>query len=318
MASARTRSLFTSVLCPVDFSDHSRLALQYGLAMAHRSGADATALFVNDTLLVAATAAAFGPTGLQKQSLAELRTFVDAVRQSLGADAPDVACQVGTGDPPDEIKKAARRLRADLVVVGTQGLSGARKAFFGSTTARILKETRTPVLAVPPGAVAGGRNTWPSGTLLAAVDIGKHTEADIRAFANAAKGLDLNLLVVHAMKPLQAPGWLSARAVSHDRDRVTEASSRLEAIAKKVGAGRKVRSQVVVGEPGDVVPTVARDAKCDLIAVVLRDDGGWLGARRGSITYDVLRQAATPVLALPGKSRRGAAVQRSSRSSVII
>jgi nucleotide-binding universal stress UspA family protein len=53
------------------------------------------------------------------------------------------------GDPVDEIVAAAELVRADLVVMPTEGRHGVFDAVRGSTTERVLRRVRCPVLAVP-------------------------------------------------------------------------------------------------------------------------------------------------------------------------
>jgi len=53
------------------------------------------------------------------------------------------------GDPVDEIAAAAELVRADLVVMPTEGRHGVFDALRGSTTERVLRRVRCPVLAVP-------------------------------------------------------------------------------------------------------------------------------------------------------------------------
>lgn len=53
------------------------------------------------------------------------------------------------GDPVDEIIAAAERVRADLIVMPTEGRHGVFDALRGSTTERVLRRSRCPVLAVP-------------------------------------------------------------------------------------------------------------------------------------------------------------------------
>ena len=48
------RGGFRSILCPVDFSDQSRVALRYAAAVAHRAGGRLSILYVNDPLLITA------------------------------------------------------------------------------------------------------------------------------------------------------------------------------------------------------------------------------------------------------------------------
>lgn len=53
------------------------------------------------------------------------------------------------GDPVEEIVTAAETLRANLVVMPTEGRHGVLDALRGSTTERVLRRVRCPVLAVP-------------------------------------------------------------------------------------------------------------------------------------------------------------------------
>ena len=55
------------------------------------------------------------------------------------------------GDPVDEIVSAADGVRADLIVMPTEGRHGVFAALRGSTTERVLRRVRCPLLAVPAG-----------------------------------------------------------------------------------------------------------------------------------------------------------------------
>lgn len=53
------------------------------------------------------------------------------------------------GDPVGEIVAAAELVRANLIVMPTEGRNGVFDALRGSTTERVLRRARCPVLAVP-------------------------------------------------------------------------------------------------------------------------------------------------------------------------
>jgi nucleotide-binding universal stress UspA family protein len=53
------------------------------------------------------------------------------------------------GDPVDEIVKAAEQVRAELIVMATEGRVGVFDALRGSTTERVLRRAPCPLLAVP-------------------------------------------------------------------------------------------------------------------------------------------------------------------------
>ena len=61
---------------------------------------------------------------------------------------------VREGEPVDRILDAAAGMAAELIVMTTQGHRGFADAFHGSTTERVIRRARCPVLAVPEGSRA--------------------------------------------------------------------------------------------------------------------------------------------------------------------
>lgn len=306
MTPSRVRTLtFRTILCPVDFSPHSALALQHAVAMARRSKGRVTALYVNNPLLIAAAAAAaYDERALVRTSAAELKRFVS---QSVGKqDARGVEPVVTIGEAAREIGKAARRLSADLIVVGTHGFSGPGKLFFGSTTQRVLRQTKVPILAVPPRGPRGRPPaSWPGMRVLAAIDLGGEALADARAVAAVAHGVGADLVLAHVVPPDQAPGWLTLRLGERRQRRLAQARTTLARLAVDVQNGLRVEAHVRPGDPAEQISALAADTRAGLVIVVLRRGEGLLGAEQGSITYRVLSGGGTvPILALPGRARR--------------
>jgi nucleotide-binding universal stress UspA family protein len=141
-----------TILCPIDFSKPSRTALQYAATVAESTGGQLTVLYVDDPLLSTAAAVAYGVDELRKKTDGELKKFVTKALADTDLDESAVRVQVGVGKAAAEILKAAKQLRADLIVMGTSGATGAARIVLGSTTDAVLRKTDTPVLAVPPGA----------------------------------------------------------------------------------------------------------------------------------------------------------------------
>jgi nucleotide-binding universal stress UspA family protein len=141
-------STISHLLCPIDFSDPSRRALDHALTLADRLGARLTCLHVIDPLL--ASAAAITRTRLDKETRDSLRDFVAAALAERPSTQVKPQIVVAAGAPEVEILKVADRTKANIIVMGTEGLSGLRKMLLGSTTDRVLRATWVPVLAVPP------------------------------------------------------------------------------------------------------------------------------------------------------------------------
>ena len=70
-------SNFSTIVCPVDFSEHSKVALQRAAAWARHFSARLIVVTVVEPLLVNAAAAAYDMDLVREDVLPELRDFVE-------------------------------------------------------------------------------------------------------------------------------------------------------------------------------------------------------------------------------------------------
>jgi nucleotide-binding universal stress UspA family protein len=287
------------VLCAVDFSAHSRRALRYAAAAAKRLNATLTVLFVEDPLLMTAADVADQDAALVKKTNDELRRLV---RQSIG-ESPGAPIEyvVAVGKAAAEIEKAAASRGAAVIVVGTAGLRGARHIFLGSTTRQLLRTAQVPVLAIPPKTPAKPVSKWPRHRVAAAVDLDDHTLMDARAAAQFAHRLGASLMLVHVLPGIQRPPWMTLRR-GRDATLTEAADAELRRVAKALGTETDIETQVLVGSPAEAIASFVK-RRFDLVILTLRR-GKDLGSRPGSLTYELLTLAATPVLAIPGTPAR--------------
>lgn len=297
---------FRSVLCPIDFSENSRLALRYAAAIAARGRTILTVAYVNDPLLVAAAAAALHDRQLATRSATELRAFVDATLSRSARTSRRLKLHVATGRPADEIMDAAAQRGSDLVVLGTHGLTGADRLLMGSTTLSILQRTTVPVLAVPRSAqrpTAAALKSWPGKQVVAALELDTASGADVATAAQIARWFGASLLLLHVIGEIAAPAWLTRGLTAHDRIRVAQAQQRLKRLAARTQSLVKTDVRVICGRVADELAAFAVVERTGLVISALRDRRGWFGARRGSISYHVLSHTTTPVLAYPPQWR---------------
>ena len=288
-----------SILCPIDFSAPSRRALTLAARLARKTGARLAVLYVNDPLLTTAGALAYDQTLLAARTERELRRFAADALKKAGASQVATEYLVTLGQPARQIERAAAKRRSDLIVIGTHGLSGVRKWFFGSTTEGVLRRARVPVLIVPPSESGRAGARWPGTPILAPIALGPGAARDAHAAAAVARQFNAGLLLVHVVPALRLPRWWGAGAFAIDRQQIADARTRLDAVAGKLGG--RVTTRVV---PGDVVLTTVRMAargKAGLVVMTLRGDRGLFGHRAGALAYRVVHDARTPVLALPGR-----------------
>lgn len=81
----------------------------------------------------------------ERQAATEVAERVVARARAAGAET---TFEVREGDAADEICAAAEELRPELVVIGSHGWGGFRRAVLGSVSSRVLHEAPCGVLVV--------------------------------------------------------------------------------------------------------------------------------------------------------------------------
>lgn len=102
-----------------------------------------------------------GEDRLAELELAHKAEVQDEIRKRLHefakielADHPEdveriAGIEVHHGNPAAEILKAADRLNADLIVLGSHGKGALKYAFLGSVAEKVLRKSQRPVVVVP-------------------------------------------------------------------------------------------------------------------------------------------------------------------------
>jgi nucleotide-binding universal stress UspA family protein len=192
-----------SIVSPVDFSEPSRLALRWATAFAARFGSRLTVVSVVDPLLEEAARVRLGQDLAKQEIEPALREFV-ASTSPTGTSAPaQTVFRTAIGDAVSSILEMAEAENADLIVMGTQGLGGIRKWLLGSTTERVLRRTKIPVLAMP---LANDSQGAPDAGLvshvLAATDFSDASIAAAKLAADLAGVFSAKLTLTHIVEPL--------------------------------------------------------------------------------------------------------------------
>ena len=312
--------MFRTILCPFDFSDHSRQALRYAALLASRSRGRLIVLYVEDPVLMNAAANANYDA---KTLLARFRNdLARVVRRTIAPyDINDrlLTLEVKVGRTHSEIRTTAKRFGCDLIVMGSQGLTGASKLMFGSTTHRVLRRSDLPVLAIPPvkrGSPAPAK-TWPRPWVLAPVDLGARDAQDAMSAALVADTFDARLLLLHVVEPTDATLWdrLDLPRDKRDAKLKARAEARLDTLRARTEAAAPTACRVVVGRPARRIAAAAADRDIGLVIMTRRKGQGLFGPRQGAISYEVICSAKTPVLALPSDKKwiRRAVSRKSTR-----
>ena len=297
------------VLCPVDFSDFSRHALDHALTVARCYHSSVTALHVvHPAPVVVPVPYYFGAEIAPPMTLppvdvarvtAELQRFVEIERM------PGVGVETVVSEAPEayrEILAQAERLHADLIVLGTHGRSGFERWFLGSVTEKVLRKAQAPVMTVPPKAPhAMNRGPAAFARIVCALDFSDCSKVALDYALSLAQENNAALTLTHVIetRPLYAD---FAPSVTIDIAAWTrEARERLHAmVPDAVRQAGTVAEIVHEGTPYREILRVAADAEADLIVLGVHGRGAADLFVFGSTTHHVIRQARCAVLTLRG------------------
>ncbi len=139
-----------TILIATDFSNASRNASYYGIALAKEIGAN---IYLFNSYKVPTPAPGLNVSvsryGVMMQT--DKRLLEEADMLDLRNKEMEIICDEG---PPEEaIIKIANEKKVDFIIAGMKGSSKNFKKIFGSTATSLSKKTNIPVIIVPEDAI---------------------------------------------------------------------------------------------------------------------------------------------------------------------
>ena len=261
-----------SILCPTDYSEPSRHAMEYAVAIAHWSGARIVPLHV---------------------AVEEYAT-VPAVVGRGQDQAADTQIVYGSS-PAETIADFAASSSPDLIVIGTHGAGGFRHLLLGSVTETILRVVDCPVLVVPPHAHATAE--LPFRRVLSAVDFSPSSLAALQLASSVAEDCRAELDVLHVIDEPDEYALFVARAYDvhrHAEARTRRIADRLRQIAPPTAPrGSRLQIRIARGVAHDEILRVAWESCADLIVLGV---GRGKAPAFGSTVNHVVRHGRCAVL----------------------
>lgn len=136
------------ILVPTDFSENADKALEFAKSVARKNQATITLLYAFYAVYDFAAQATEIIAQIEYEAKQDLKKLVVKGKEcGLKLDY-----KILQGSVASAVTSFAFQEGYDLIVMGTQGASGIKKALIGSNTGHVIKESKVPVLAVPANA----------------------------------------------------------------------------------------------------------------------------------------------------------------------
>lgn len=289
------------IVVAVDFSDCSRRAVDYALAVAHWYNGTVTALHVVPPLLLAPymeSAAYPIPIERRPEALDATRLQLSLFVEQESGDF-SVKSIVAEGSTVNAILEFAKASQADLLVIGTHGRSGFQRFMLGSVTESVMRHAPCPVLTVPPlmpDAVPARPKVF--GRVVCAVDFSPCSLKALDYAASLAEQADANLTVLHVVEPIADYVAITVGGIDNELMK-TAADRHLHAlVAERLKNAAHVKPLLHTGKSAAEILDVAEKDAADLIVLGVTGRSAADIVWFGSTANHVVRRATCPVLTL--------------------
>jgi nucleotide-binding universal stress UspA family protein len=137
------------ILIPLDFSHHAEAILEWGAHLAKEHGSQVILVHAYHLPVeFQQLEGAYLPPDFWTNVKTEAQQVLERHAERLRAQGVAVETVVREGYPATVIQEEAEEQHADLIVIGTRGLSGLKHLLLGSVAERVVQKAPCPVLTV--------------------------------------------------------------------------------------------------------------------------------------------------------------------------
>lgn len=290
---------FKQILFLTDFSEPSSEALPFATAIARGYGSKVHAVHV----LVPSSYNYITPemAGTLLDNQEEMaQAEMDRVESQLVGLPRETVIERGAS-LWDGVTRLVTERDIDLIVLGTHGRTGFKKALLGSSAEEVFRRSHVPVLMSGPAARTGAHSGGRFRCVLFATDFNSVSTVAVPYAVSLAQENQASLILLHVL-PLPKPG----KTTKPGELSVAEAIHRLEdLVPKEADLWCRPRGMVGHGEPAAQILAIANKHGADLIVLGVRGIDALAGIAtrvQKDTAYEVVAHAPCPVLTVRGES----------------
>lgn len=138
--------MFEKIVVAYDGSPHSKRALDVAIDLARKYNSRLYVVEVVDPAALIGLGISPVPQTVLDQLYQKAKNDVEEARRR--AEGVNSEGEVLEGDPATSILEFVDKVKADLLVSGSRGLSTLKRIFLGSVSSRLVSESKVPVLVV--------------------------------------------------------------------------------------------------------------------------------------------------------------------------
>lgn len=293
------------VLVAYDSSPSSNRALLYAADLAQRTGATIHVTYVQEVSLGPFVRGDPTPAAGEEERMEKIRERLkEACRAAMSARALDLSDDAfrfhveRSRSAASSLEDYARETGVDLIMMGTQGHRGIKRAVVGSVAREMLRTAPCPVFTTRVHEDEDLTRETTVERVVVPIDFSEPSKRALSYAGQFASVYGAPMKLVHVIEALHLPSIYELESPDVSNQKVKERAKRtLEEWGTEVRAsGHPVTYEV---RSGDSAPYIvdAASARTDLLVMATRGRSGLRRTVLGSVTEEVVCEAHGPVLA---------------------
>lgn len=269
-----------NILVPTDFSDLSKVAIDYAIKVANKLQGNITLLHVVTVIQPTRASMRLRLEALEEEMMTmakeDMKALITEFAGKIKTEKP-IAYEIIQGSSFNAtVKSVAKKLRSGLVIMGTRGANGLKKVVLGSNTASVIEISKIPVLAVPEFAEFKSFKT-----LVYATDL-KHLDDELELLIPYVKSFESHMHVFHVVT--------SPKSVAGAEETIKNALA-------KTGYTKFLIKVVVSKDIDKAVEDYVKECKSDLLTTFAHEQSFYEKLFERSLTRKLAFQSKLPLLA---------------------
>jgi len=272
------------IIVGIDFSKGAMNALNYGILLANKTGANVTMVWVDKPS--SADSVYDNTTSVYRKEVH--RRFEEIIKKyAKDLKKGSLHYKIRSGKVYAEIGNQAKYNDAQLIIIGTHGISGFEEIWIGSNANRVVSSAPCPVVTIRQGYVVKKKIT----KIVMPIDSTLETRQKAPYVAQIAKAFDAEVLIL----------GLAISSVSTILKRVQNYSKQMVEYFDKIGIKNSYSEIKALNITSDTLK-FAEQNNADMICIMTEQETSASNILLGPYAQQMVNHSPIPVLSIHPKN----------------